>query len=283
MNRFRIASIPHGAAACTVASLMLVPMGAGAEPGPATALASHRAVYDLTLIKTEGNKAPSDASGRIAFDFSGSACDGYSQNFRQLTEMQGAEGPRRISDMRSATFEDSEGKTFTFKVETDIDHAKVEETDGRAARPAGGGLSVSLLHPKATKVDLAENVVFPTDHIRRVIMAARAGERLLALKVFDGSETGEKIFDTTTVIGKPATGPVNDAASAVPAMAGITRWPVAISYFAEGKGDSQPAYVLSFDLYENGISRELKLDYGDFTLLGHMVKLEMLPTKACAK
>lgn len=256
---------------------------AAAEPAKPPVLASHRAVYDLKLVKSEGNKAPSDARGRIAFDFIGSACDGYSQNFRQLTELQGAEGPLRVSDMRSATFEDGDGRNFTFKVQTNVDNAKVEESDGRAARATDGGLSVSLSHPKATKLDLARDVAFPTDHLRRVIEAAKAGERLLAVKVYDGSETGEKIFDTTTVIGKALTGPVDDAGAGVPTLAGLTRWPVAISYFEEGKADSAPNYVLSFDLYENGISRELKLDYGDFTLLGHMVKLELLPNKECGK
>src|SRR5262249_47609463 len=51
-------------------------------------LAAYRAVYDLTLAKAVGSKSPTSARGRIAFDFTGSACDGYVQNFRQLTELQ---------------------------------------------------------------------------------------------------------------------------------------------------------------------------------------------------
>ena len=54
------------------------------------------------------------------------------------------------------------------------------------------------------------------------------------------------------------------------ALNNIRRWPVAISYFELGKKDGQPIYVLSFDLYENGVSRALKLDYGDFVLRGDM-------------
>jgi hypothetical protein len=40
---------------------------------------------------------------------------------------------------------------------------------------------------------------------------------------------------------------------------------------------------LSFDLYENGISRALRLDYGDFILAGEMSSLELLSEPACAK
>ena len=49
------------------------------------------------------------------------------------------------------------------------------------------------------------------------------------------------------------------------------------------KKDGVPNYVLSFDLYENGISRALTLDYGDFVLSGEMTSLELLPEKACKK
>ncbi len=69
-----------------------------APPPPATpdltkeiSLVSHRAVYELTLLKSVGSNSSTAAQGRIAFDFTGSACDGYVQNFRQLTELQ----PRR--------------------------------------------------------------------------------------------------------------------------------------------------------------------------------------------
>ena len=34
-------------------------------------------------------------------------------------------------------------------------------------------------------------------------------------------------------------------------------------------------------MYENGISRALKLDYGDFVIDGKMSSLEVLPAQAC--
>jgi hypothetical protein len=56
-----------------------------------------------------------------------------------------------------------------------------------------------------------------------------------------------------------------------------------ISYFDEAATDSAPEYTLSFDLYENGVSGSLKLDYGSFALHARLRKLEILPTSACAK
>lgn len=251
--------------------------------GDAPALASHRAIYDLTLLSATGEKSPSDARGRIAFDFSGSPCEGYTQNFRQMTELQPAEGPTRMSDMRSATFEAADSKTFRFKVQSKVDSNAVEDIDGRATKSDDGALSVNLSRPSPSKLDLDQDVVFPTEHIRRILAAAREGKKLLSLKEFDGSDTGKKIYQTLTVIGAGTTDLAPEKAAQASELKGLRRWPVTISYFDEAKKDNEPNYTLSFDLYENGVSRALKLDYGNFVLAGTMKSLEFLPSKPCRK
>jgi hypothetical protein len=246
-------------------------------------LVAHRAVYDLTLFKAVGSKSPTSARGRIAFDFSGSACDGYVQNFRQMTELQPAEGPTRISDLRSLTFEDGEGRSFTFKTQTQVDSDQTDEVDGHAQRPAQGPMSVDLVKPKTAKLDFDHDVLFPTEHLRYILAAARSGKHVLEVKVYDGSDSGDKIFSTTTIIGNPIDKPAIEKAAHIPALDGVRRWPVTISYFDEGRKDEAPNYTLSFDLYENGISRALRLDYGDFVLAGEMTTLELLPQSTTCK
>jgi hypothetical protein len=108
--------------------------------------------------------------------------------------------------------------------------------------------------------------------------------------VFDGSETGEKIYQSLSVIGKriePDKKP-EDAAAEKDMLAGLARWPVTISYFdrTEKKADDQageqtPIYAITFEMYENGISRALKLDYGDFVIDGKISSLEVKNEKAC--
>jgi hypothetical protein len=246
-------------------------------------LVSHRAVYELTLLKSVGSKSPTAAQGRIAFDFTGSACDGYVQNFRQFTELQPAEGPTRVSDMHSATFEDADGRSFDFKMQTSIDNGTAEAVDGKAWKSAGGLLSVNLAKPKHNKFELDPDVVFPTEHLKRILAAAEEGRNLLEVKVYDGSETGEKVYETTTYIGRPIADPALEKAVQIPELDSMRRWPVSISYFESGKKDDAPSYTLSFDLYENGISRALRLDYGDFVLAGELSSLELLSEPACAK
>ena len=128
--------------------------------------------------------------------------------------------------------------------------------------------------------------------MRRIIIAAREGKSILEFPVYDGSETGEKVYSTLTVIGKPiAPGakPPDDAAAKVPELGKLTRWPVTISYFEqqsakqEQTGEQTPVYAISFELYENGISRALVLEYTDFSIKGEMTSLELKKPKPCVR
>lgn len=270
------------ALAATLCGLSLTAPCAAEAPASAV-LATHRAVYELSLVKATGAKAPAQAHGRIAFDFSGSACDGYVQNFRQMTEMQPPEGATKLSDMRSATFEAGDGADYRFRIETKIDNSRADEVDGKAEKNKKAGVIVDLTKPRKARVDVAGETLFPTEHLRRIIGAARAGEHLLEARVFDGTGDGDKAYDTLTVIGVAAKEPPTEKAAQLAALKDVRRWPVAVSYFEPGKKDGQPIYVLSFDLFENGVSRALKLDYGDFVLRGEMTELTISPTPDCKK
>jgi hypothetical protein len=263
------------------ALLGCVPMAQAAAQS--RALVAHRAVYDLSLGTASGNNAPASATGRIAFDFTGSACEGWVMNFRQLTQLQPAEGEQRISDMRSSTFEDGEAKSFRFTTQTVIDGRAGDSIDGSARKSGDGALSVNLSRPARAKLDLDHDVVFPTEQIERILDAAHAGKTTLEMKVYDGSDTGQKVYNTLTVIGHPAQNPPGDKAAQTDALKNVKRWPVSVSYFDTKKADGSPDYVLSFELYDNGISGALKLDYGDFTLKGELTRLDLLPQKPCKK
>lgn len=247
-------------------------------------LASHRAIYAVSLLKSTGNKSPTAAQGRVSYEFSGSACDGYSQVFRQITELQPAEGATRLSDTRSATFEDGNGTSFNFDVKTSVDRGDPDVVDGHADRRHGDLLAIRLSKPNVQTVDVDNEVLFPTAHLRRIIAAAKAGQQIFQAKVFDGSDNGKKVYDTTAVIGRPLQSPADDRGAArVAVMDQMTRWPVTISYFESNKKDGDPDYTLGFELYENGVSRALRFNYGDFVLAGDLKTLELMPAKTCAQ
>lgn len=263
---------------------------AAAAPARDTVVfAPHRAVYDLTLVRSRGTRDIDSVRGRIVYDFSGSACEGYTLQFRQVAQHRSRDGDGVLSDLRSTTWEDAAARKFRFSSESRVNDKVSETVDGHADRRAKA-VSVMLSKPKARKIAVPVRSVFPTEHMRRIVLAARAGTNVLEFPVFDGTDDGQKVYNTLTVIGRPiAPGEAapQDAAANVPELAALTRWPVTISYFETlskadaRKGEQTPTYAVAFELYENGISRALTLDYPDFRLSGKMTALEMKKAKPC--
>lgn len=264
---------------------------AGAVSAPAqtgdtgTALAPHRAVYDLKLLSSRGKRSLQSVRGRILYDFSGSSCEGYSLRFRQVTELDSGEGKVVVSDLRATNWEAGNGREFRFSTQNFMDGLPGEAADGKAQH-VGDKVDVDLAKPETKKFQVPD-VLFPSAHMRRIVAAAREGKTLVEAPIYDGSEGGERVYNTLTVIGSPIhSGGAKpaDAAAGQEALANLTRWPVTVSYFEREKTetDQTPAYSISFEMYENGISRALKLDYGDFTLSGEMTSLEVSQPKPCS-
>jgi hypothetical protein len=279
--QLRLASTTLGVATILCGAFSVVPAAAQTPPDE---LVAHRAVYELKLANTRGKSAVS-ARGRILYDFTGSVCEGYKLEFRQVSELDNGEGKQTLSDLRSTTWEDGAAKNYKFNSQNYLNQRLVDTVDGTAERQSGW-IAVTLTKPKDNKVALDATIVFPTEHVRRIIDAARDGKTILEFPVFDGSETGQKVYNTLTVIGHEIAADQKvptDAAAGQKALAGMKRWPVTVSYFDKaGKGGEQtPVYAIGFELYENGISRALVLDYNDFAINGDLTSLELRDTKPC--
>ena len=271
-----------GAASVAAAALWAAPP---ATAGAAITLASHRAVYDLKLLRSQGQRGLDSVRGRILYDFSGNACDGYVLQFRQVSELDTGEGKVAISDLRASTWEEGQAKDFRFNSQNYVNDSMATSVDGRAER-RNDKVVVGLTRPKRTTFDLEPTIVFPTEHMRLIIEAARAGNAMLEFPVYDGSENGERIYNTLTVIGREVgteSSPLTDATVGQAALVGLKRWPVTISYFDRTTkgGEQTPVYAISFQIYENGVSRALVLDYGDFAVSGEMSQLQMNPSRSC--
>jgi hypothetical protein len=93
---------------------------------------------------------------------------------------------------------------------------------------------------------------------------------------------------TTVIVGKKAGAETNDPElKALDELRGEQFWPVDIAYFDTDNetGEETPEYRISFKLYENGLTRDLEMDYGDFVIEGKLVDLAVFeaPSADCAK
>jgi EipB-like len=270
-----------------------VAIGSGFASDRADAAASspflaHQALYELSLLKSRGSNSINSARGRILYNFSGSTCEGYTSEFRQVSELDSGEGRVTLSDLRSTSWEDGAGKSYRFKIEARMNDADASPVDGVAER-TGDHVTVKLKQPVSKTFTLDGNTVFPTEQIERIIAAAREGKSVLELTVYDGSDNGEKVYNTLSVIGQPIPGDRSvaapDPATASDAMKSLTRWPVTVSYYDRDakstEGEQTPVYSMSFELFENGVSRALVLDYNDFVISGALGKFDAKDSKPC--
>jgi hypothetical protein len=251
-------------------------------------LAPHRAVYDLDLKESLSSANLTDANGRMVFEVSGSKCEGYLVNMRFILSVLDNKGITNVTDVRSSSWEGGDAKQFRFNTSQYFNQKLSKTTVGDAKRvKEGTGITVKVDSPKKTKASFSQKTYFPTEHTIYVIEEALKGKRIVNAPIYDGSENGNTLYNTTAIIGKKIDKDTFIETSKVKnleTMKDMVSWPVSIAFFDTRKGDKQdllPDYEISFRLFENGVSRKLLVDYGDFSLNGTLKELEFLPETQC--
>jgi hypothetical protein len=266
--------------------LALAGQRAGAAEAAVT-LAPHRAVYDLTLSATRGGTGVVSVVGRMVYELVGSSCEGYTQNTRLVTRMMHQSGSSAVTDLRSSTWEDALGKRFRFESTQYRDDKATEATSGDASRQgATEETKVNLTKPTKRSIFLPAGAYFPIQHTIALIQAARAGKASFRADLYDGSEKGEKVFDTVAALGRArASGSNRKLPKVVNAdrLDAMRAWPVSIAYYEprSDRLDALPTYEITFWLFENGVSRKLHIDYGDFTLEGALKEIVLHEPSKC--
>jgi hypothetical protein len=249
-------------------------------------LVPHRAIYEMTLDEARSASGITGIDGRMVFEFTGSPCDGYSLNMRMVTQMTDSQGQSNMTDLRSSTWEQGDGKKFRFQSAQYLNDKLGDVTMGRAVREASSeAVQVKLSQPSRDEIALAGRIFFPTQHSIALIEKALAGQNVFQARIYDGSEKGRKVYETTAFIGTMVKPGADDAKLEAPAkekkLGELPSWPISIGYFEPREGDLIPSYQIDFRLYENGVSRELSIDYGDFSIQGRLTSLEYLQAKEC--
>ena len=243
------------------------------------ALQPHRAIYDLTLKRSESSSGIERLDGRLVVEFQPD-CEGYGFSQRIVMRMMDSEGQEAVNDFRAATWENTAGTKFRFNVRTMVDGTVIEENSGRAQLQSPGAAgSVDFSDDKTSGMSLPAGTVFPVAHTMAILKTANAGGSELEIKLFDGSgEDGR--FDTFSWIG-PRNGDGAHAGDKFEIIAGIASWPVRMAYFPFGDQVGIPDFEIGFRLFANGVYGDIVLDYGDFALDGRLSRVDPLPRPSC--
>lgn len=273
-------------AALPLAFASALPAMAQQPPAAQPVLQPHRMAYELSLAPGRANTSMQSIRGLMVMEFSGSACDGYATNFRQVMELVGSDGDQRSMDFRVNLWEEGAGKSFRFTMRNVINGAVARDADGEATRRNDGSVAVVMKRPPGQKSDFDGNVVFPSAMTLALLDAARKGNRSFETRLFDGSENGEKAYDVVGVIGNPIEGDRNNRLEPVlrgNALDAVKRWPITLSYFEDGQGDRTPAYRMRTVTFDNGVLGDITFEFPEFNLAAKAVKYEPLPLDSCKR
>ncbi|MGL4488885.1 MAG: EipB family protein, partial [Rhizobiaceae bacterium] len=220
-------------------------------------LAPHRAVYDLELKDASDRSGIQGLTGRMVYDFTGSACEGFTSTFRYVTKINDGEN-NRVTDQQTTTFESADGKEFRFLTKSFVDQKLDTETRG-SAMDKDGGVAVEVTKPAEARHKLDASF-FPTTHMIDMLTRAEKGEKFYEASIFDGTEDADRTLTTTVIIGDKNKSASDGEDKAIgETIPGKDYFPVSVSYFdpKSEKGEEEPIYQVGFKLYANGITRDL--------------------------
>lgn len=256
-------------------------------------LAPHQAIYELRLADRADDLA--GANGRIAMALKSETCGVYKLDYRFVAQFQ-QEQEVTQTDQQTVSTENTAGTEFEFSTKTFVDGSPEKEIEGEA-RHDGNATKVEMKEPEKRSFDLPLSR-FPMQHTRELIDKAKAGVQIVEARLFDGNDDSEKLLTSTAIISPNEMSPAasetkkpDDAAAATKAalkasigasLAGLRSWRISEAYYnSDSDPDGLPVFQTSYVLYENGVSDELKLDFGTYVFAGSLSKLDLLDTPKC--
>lgn len=249
----------------------------------------HRAVYEVSLARASAASSIAHLAGRMVYELSGNSCDGYTQNLRFVTRTTNQNGDAQLSDLRSTSWENASTNALRFDVQNFHDADLAEASKGVAKRDAqSGDIRIQLKRPSVKQSTISGTTLFPIAHSKAVLKAARAGKIIFPSAFYDGSETGEKVYQTAAAIGKHLAGvelstPETEATPHDLAHT-VASWPVAMSYYdaAKTNEDGRPSFEMSYRFHLNGVTSKFVIDHGDFAFNGTLIQLAFTAPAGCS-
>jgi hypothetical protein len=256
---------------------MLLAAALPATQAAAVDVTPHRAIYEMNLAKSLPSSGITGAQGRMAFEWSDS-CDGWVvQQHYDLTMSYEQSDDVNIS-IAFVTWESKDGLRYRYNVRKLRDGEPDEDLKGEAIMKGRNQPGQAIFSkPESKTVALAPGMLFPTGHTLAMVKAALDGQVFVAKHVFDGG-TMAGPDQVSAGIGAPHPA---DPKNPDPLLR-KRWWPVRMAFFGADSGDSAvPDYELGMDLQEDGIARNMTLDYGDFIVRAKLSKIEKLTPPRC--
>jgi len=244
--------------------------------GVAATVTPHRAFYEMQLGIADQNSNVQAVSGRSAFTLDRD-CGGWLSNEEYLIEFGGKEGSRDRILSRFESWESDNGDMYSFEISENSSFESAKDFGGFAEIKSGGGDAYFSMADEVA-VALPADTYFPMRHLNAIIDSAENGKTMLAASVFTGAKPDDALLSTNTVIG----GWRGEESTIQMGKFGQSGyWPVQIAYFKPAATAAAPEYEIQYSMQPNGVIRRYVIDYGEFTIIAKLLKLESVETPIC--
>lgn len=255
--------------------------GAIAVPNSAHAvdLASHKAIYDIRMKSTQTGSQVMDVRGKMLFTFKKS-CDGWISNHKFALNYEYTGSPPVDVETNFTSFEGFGGKSLNFSSNRLTNGEPDQQLRGLATVTGDGKNIAKYSIPEDLSFVLTGNTLFPAAHTLRLIEAAQKGEKIVNAQVFDGSDDKGPV-EINAIIGK-RTLPQPDT-KLDKALAGGEGWSMRLAVFPTAQDDNQTIsdYEMTMNLLENGVIKDMTVDYHNFSVTQKLVAIEPLKEDKC--
>lgn len=245
---------------------------ASASAAPPVHLTGQKATYSLTLSRVRGHSV-TGATGRLEFDVL-ETCNAYTVSQKMILLIRNQDGSlnRTVSDYD--TWESKNGRRFSFLLrQGDGKTMKIEDQGSAVTGPDGGKVVYTV--PGGRVETLPAGTLFPMAHTRAILEAAAAGKPYIDPPLFDGTSTHGAEHTFVAILARsPA------RKDSFPALASLPSTLVDIGFWRRDLKDDEPDFRTQMRYFTNGVSRDVRLDFGNFVMTGKLTALT-IPPEAC--
>ena len=268
-----------------IAPALAQPMaGAAVVPQPSAsaptiALVSHKAVYDVSLVRATQRDGVRGARGTMTYALT-DRCEGYTIESQMHLDMGLSNGSDSELEQRYASWEAKDNRSASFRMLVRENGKLKDSYHGTATLDAKGAGTATYIGDQEVSYDLPEGTMLSTNHLAAMLTAAATGEKIFNRPVMDGS-FDDGPYRVGGVVGPERRAPEQAGGVSGTGLTAGPTWSLALAYFSLDTNEDTPEYEMVMKVGANGIARHLVQDFGGFTLAFDLVSVEPVAGPPC--
>jgi len=265
----------------SLASIFLIAVMVTAIQIPAqaaTQLAPHRAIYSVSLAPGSVDGPILDVDGVMSMSLE-ETCDGWIFTQDMKTVITVGDGNAVSQSALFTSWESHDGQQYRFASRIKTGGGQLILRGDAGLGPDGTGRA-RYREPQEAEVDLPKGTLFPVSHTAWLIEEAKAGTRTAPRIVFTGAEDLEAEL-VNAFIGDFVTVDEHGAAQKGE-LAAHGGWPLTMAFYPIASQTGVPTFEMHALQLENGVSTELRMNFGNFATQLLIQSLEPIERPLCS-